>query len=43
MYELRCPKLLGVFETLSDSVAAVLGTMKLELPTRAVVDLDEQG
>lgn len=31
-----------MFDSLPDSVAAALGTMKQEPPTRVVVELDEQ-
>lgn len=41
-FKLQRVKLSKVFESLPDSVAATLGIMKLDPPTKAVVTLDEQ-
>lgn len=42
MYDLQGAKLLEVFELLGDSVATALRILKSKLPTRVVVEPDDQ-
>lgn len=42
LYEIQRPKLPRVFQSLSDSVAAVFGIVKVEPPSRPAVEHDEQ-